>query len=510
MTDYLLLNTLLSALMAGVLWSLGDTPPRCRFWICLLALGCWLVPWPLIDLSLLLPQTVSGPALIWWEATEAVTKSSGQAAATSRIEPFSIFLLAGALGLMVLILRLVGQAMHLRELAYRSSCGESLWAATGISRVPGVRVRIVSGLGNAFISGYRNPIVWVGKELVSSESLVGVLRHECTHIQQNDNYYRLLIGAIRHIFWWNPIVNFFGMRANEYIELSCDQRCQQLDQRYQSHLATALLESHAGTAAAATFSPFFGKARFNLKRIKQLDKRFTMTSRHIVTAGIGLLLSAFIAISPSLGNPAANQEKTVYELHVTTTDEQPQGTNRRTVNTEFRGGDEAVEAMMRLARELPVELQRESEGNRQILRVTSPSNALTHELMSVFENTELRYLASMGAPKEPAYSDASLQVDVSVQLNEAAPEAVTLISKNGEWSGASVNDLVVRVKPQLIENEEQQQVLVESEISKRQDGALVVLHKPRLLVTLAKEAVMRFFNDQGEELITLRFKVTSV
>lgn len=510
MTDYLLLNTLLSALMGGILWSLGDTPPRCRFWICLLALGCWLVPWPLIDLSLLVPQTVSGPALIWWEATEAVTQSSGQATAKSRIEPLTLFLLAGALGLMVFLLRLVGQAMHLKKLAYRSSSGESLWAATGVSRVPGVRMRIVPGLRNAFISGYRNPIVWVGQELVSSDFLVGVLRHECTHIQQNDNYYRLLIGAIRHMFWWNPIVTFFGVRANEYIELSCDQRCQQLDQSYQTHLATALLERHTGTATAATLSPFFGKAGFNLKRVKQLDKRFDMTSRHIIIAGTGLILSAFIAISPSLGNSADDQEKTIYELHVTTADELPQGTNRKTVNTEFRGGDEAVEAMIQLARELPVELQRESDKNRQILRVTSPSNALTHQLMSVFENTKLHYLASMGAPDEPSYSDASLQVDVSVQLNEQAPESVTLVSKNGEWSGVSVNDLVVRVKPQLIENEERQQVLVESEISQRQDGALLVLHKPRLLVTLADEAVVRLFNDQGKQLITLRFKVTSV
>ncbi|MDZ7789168.1 MAG: hypothetical protein U5L08_01470 [Xanthomonadales bacterium] len=108
------------------------------------------------------------------------------------------------------------------------------------------------------------------------------------------------------------------------------------------------------------------------------------------------------------------------------------------------------------------------------------------------------------------YSDASLQVDVSVQLNEQAPESVTLVSKDGEWSGVSVNDLVVRVKPQLIENDEQQQVLVESEISQRQDGALVLLHKPRLLVTLAEEAVMRFLSDQDEQLLTLRFKVTSL
>ncbi|MDZ7789167.1 MAG: M56 family metallopeptidase [Xanthomonadales bacterium] len=309
MTDYLLLNTLLSALMGGILWSLGDTPPRSRFWICLLALGCWLVPWSLIDLSLLIPQTVSAPALIWWEATEAATQSSVQATASGRIEPLTLFLLAGTLGLMVFLLRLVGQAMHLKKLAYRSFSGESLWAATGVSRMPGVSVRIVPGLRNAFISGYRKPIVWVGQELVSSDFLVGVLRHECTHIQQNDNYYRLLIGAIRHMFWWNPIVAFFGARANEYIELSCDQRCQQLDQRYQTHLATALLERHTETATAATLSPFFGKAGFNLKRVKQLDKRFAMTFRHKIIAGTGLMLSAFIAISPRSATQRSTKRK---------------------------------------------------------------------------------------------------------------------------------------------------------------------------------------------------------
>lgn len=457
-----------------------------------------------------MPQPVSAPALIWWEATEAVTKPSGHSTAGSWLKPLVLFILAGGLGLLVFSLRLVGQAMHLKNLAYHASSGDSVWVKAGGPRVPEVCVRIIPGMRNAFISGYRKPTIWLGQALSESCALAGVLRHECMHIQQNDNYYRLLIGAIRHFFWWNPIVIVFCTRANENIELSCDQRCQQIDQSYQAHLATALLEKYTEPAPEATLSPFFGRARFNLKRLEQLDKRFVMTYRHISLAILGLLLSGFIAISPSLGNSQAEEDETLYELHVATTDQRPQGTNRRTVNTEFRGGDKAVSEMMRMAKELPVEVLKESDGDRQILRITSPSDAVTHELMSVFEGTELHYLSSMGAPHEPASSDASLQVDVSLQINEEAPESVTLVSENGEWSGASVNDLVVRVKPQLIDNDEQQQVLVESEISRRQDSDLVVLHRPRLLVNLADEAVMVFLNDQDEKLIRLRIKVTSL
>lgn len=151
MTDYLLLNTLLSALIGAILWSLRDAPPRCRLWTCLMALGCWLVPWPLIDLSFLMPQPVSAPALIWWEATEAVTKPSGHSTAGSWLKPLVLFILAGGLGLLVFSLRLVGQAMHLKNLAYHASSGDSVWVKAGGPRVPEVCVRIIPGMRNAFI-----------------------------------------------------------------------------------------------------------------------------------------------------------------------------------------------------------------------------------------------------------------------------------------------------------------------------------------------------------------------
>jgi hypothetical protein len=305
MLTWLLVNVGLSVLALVFITLNGSAPHRLRFCAGFVALAAWLVPWSLVpelmpdlfhlrlaqvEQSLTLGSArLTGVAPLVILATGAVPLTPDFLVFTL---PQLLFIALGAIGFLLFLWNLGSHHARLRRLGRTSSDGNWLWQRAGMNAECPVLVQ--HQISGAFSSGLLRPRIWVHGDLVGSNQLPTRLRHELTHIRQHDNWYLLLITLVEKLLWWNPLVWYLGRSTRELQELSCDEQCQRSISDYPVRLAQLMLDSaRAGsTPAVMTLSAnIFSKPNPNIKRIKLLERSYTMKTRHLVSAAASVVIA---------------------------------------------------------------------------------------------------------------------------------------------------------------------------------------------------------------------------
>ena len=71
--------------------------------------------------------------------------------------------------------------------------------------------------------GVIKPVILLPESLMKSpEKMNLAVRHELTHIQQQDFGTHLVISAIQSLFWFHPLVHVLSNQIVEYREMRCD------------------------------------------------------------------------------------------------------------------------------------------------------------------------------------------------------------------------------------------------------------------------------------------------
>lgn len=74
-----------------------------------------------------------------------------------------------------------------------------------------------------FTTGVFRPKVVLPKQRFSEEELGIILKHEFTHLKRKETFYKLAMGLMKGVNWFNPVIIFFAKEFNNYSELTCDE-----------------------------------------------------------------------------------------------------------------------------------------------------------------------------------------------------------------------------------------------------------------------------------------------
>lgn len=163
-----------------------------------------------------------------------------------------------------------------------------------------VQIKTCDAINSPMAYGLLWPVVLLPEntDWADENQLTYVLTHEYVHIRRGDLGWKLLLTAALCLHWFNPLVWLMYIRANQDLELACDEtvvRILGLDNR--KNYAYALL-----AAAESTFSPFcltYTTKNHMEERIRAIMKMKKKSTAVIICAAVLVAgISAVFATSP--------------------------------------------------------------------------------------------------------------------------------------------------------------------------------------------------------------------
>jgi hypothetical protein len=265
-----------------------DAPPRLKFWIAMLGLMAWIVPWPLIEVPALFAGQPSAAGWLqegtwiagWLQEGVRIAGAHARLATpmtpmeSPRFVPPAAWIVLLAPGLVWFAFDYAAHRRMLRAWRGNSREGRALLrllpSGLAMPRARSAHIRIVAGSAAAAASGVWTPTLWIGERL-SGEALRAALVHEHCHVQTRDPLWLLLIQLIKRAYCWNPVVALLSRQAELWLEADCDRRCARILGRSSYSAILARLILSAQRPAHAVASLFVTLSR-NLRRLELLRR----------------------------------------------------------------------------------------------------------------------------------------------------------------------------------------------------------------------------------------------
>ncbi|MCT6700007.1 M56 family metallopeptidase [Rheinheimera sp. 4Y26] len=323
MMDYLITNLAISVSLLLAVLLLKSAPARVSFYLLMLALCSWFMPWQLMPglfpgkmqlESFIGVDTIRVQTALLPLPTAETALQSGAAEPDWLMHLSWDWLATAALipGVLLFLYRVWNYRSMLRQLQQDAIDEPHL---SSLSQPYPVKVTRLNTA--AIATGIFKPTIWLNPQLLSRPELRSVLLHENTHLQQGDLRWLWLICLTESLFWWNPVCALLARKARQMQELSCDERCfALLQQQYQFDLASLLLKPLSGPAPQSwSVGPMLAMVNspdFNMQRVKMLNKEKVMKIQHLLTMMTAVSISTFAAahISQQQTPAAATVEAT--------------------------------------------------------------------------------------------------------------------------------------------------------------------------------------------------------
>ena len=295
----------ISALALLTLYLLNTSPARLRFYICIIGLNAWLIPWSSLTLptppqilqqpkhaieSIVLPQIEKlEPVLLNHNPfsknrtaptkTNLATKPKPAFNSYSKLTYIWVFVFALGIGFLLFAYDLFHYFALQRYWLKNSNPANQLWRIAGFKIQP-YEIRTLDNEGPGMTTGFRKPIIWIEKSYTEPQKIRAILLHEMTHIKQYDPVWLWFVNLVQRLFWWNPIVYWLAVQARQLIELSCDESCDQqlANGNYRQDLIEIVLGEQRATNHYA-LGIHLAK-NFNLKRILYLRNQHPLNLKH--------------------------------------------------------------------------------------------------------------------------------------------------------------------------------------------------------------------------------------
>lgn len=226
-----------------------------------------------------------------------------------------------ALGALIGLIGLVASLARVRALKRRSSpldgtLADELPWLTEVAPGREIYLRLSYETETPVAIGFRRPVILIPTELATADGLAAIeslILHEHAHLRRNDDWTNLLQRAIERVFWFNPVVWFFGRRIALEREIASDDAV--VEKTGEAHAyATSLwklvremrMPEHAVVAPGALLT----RKQITVRIEQLLDKKRARLHRSPVAAlGValaGVLAVGFVATSaPAVELPAA-------------------------------------------------------------------------------------------------------------------------------------------------------------------------------------------------------------
>lgn len=145
--------------------------------------------------------------------------------------------------------------------------------------------------------GIRKPIILLPNTIKQdSEKMNLVLKHELTHISQNDCLSNLLITFTQTLFWFHPFVHFLKRELIDYREIRCDSLVLSEKSVSRKKYAFLLLELLPRPNISKELSVHMAQESSNLKKRIQMITQHT-TNRPIPKRSSGAIFASIILLT---------------------------------------------------------------------------------------------------------------------------------------------------------------------------------------------------------------------
>ena len=157
-----------------------------------------------------------------------------------------------------------------------------------------------------FVMGYPNQLLLLPEEVQKNENLQLLMLHECYHMKQRDNGYKLFLLAANCLLWFHPFAYLLRSISYRDIEIACDEavvkgKSKEERYRYGQFLIDSIQKGKKKNLAYSTF--FYGSKNLMKARISAVmeeKKKWDFPAQAAIllliletaAAGIGLLDSA--------------------------------------------------------------------------------------------------------------------------------------------------------------------------------------------------------------------------
>jgi len=282
MIQYVLINLILSCCALSIN-HLMHIPHRIRFYILMVAVTAWVIPFSFITIELT-QQIIPVLPIQSLQIDEQQLAINTSSKLVWDVTP--IFCVMALMGLIKFIYDLYITSKLVQRLKTQSKPYKNQH-----------NIRLSQTINGAFVSGYFKPIIWIDEQLEQTETLRTVMAHERQHIRANDQFWLLIITFIQRLLWFNPITYLICQKARYSIELSCDEACKlKLGLRhYQTHLAQLIL-LHKAPNPITLNNQVSPKSNFNIYRIKQLNQENTMYIKQKIKLAALSVITSFMCV----------------------------------------------------------------------------------------------------------------------------------------------------------------------------------------------------------------------
>lgn len=97
---------------------------------------------------------------------------------------------------------------------------EAVCREMGLKRPPSLRLSAT--VDSPMALGLLRPLLLLPEEAFHPQELSFILRHELTHCQRHDLWYKLILLAANALHWFNPLIWLLRREAERDLELTCD------------------------------------------------------------------------------------------------------------------------------------------------------------------------------------------------------------------------------------------------------------------------------------------------
>lgn len=212
------------------------------YWGLVIVMFTYLVPWVWVrDLyksigALFRRNAAAGGRLVMGSET---VRGADKFSMTPDVNTMlAITVLWGCIAVLVVLVRSIFYFKRRRKLLGSARLCVSLYAAQGVEGVPEelvsrikrelrirrrVEVLRIPGINASLTLGTFRPVVFLQADC-RDEELELVLRHEFTHIARGDLIVKALMGLVKCLHWFNPLVYLLSAMQESACEKACDER----------------------------------------------------------------------------------------------------------------------------------------------------------------------------------------------------------------------------------------------------------------------------------------------
>lgn len=159
-------------------------------------------------------------------------------------------------------------------------------------------------VSSPFLFGVINLKMIIPNIELSREELEIICRHEFTHYKHHDGFFRILVGLVQAINWFNPMIMAFSHMFYDYGELTCDEQTSNqltiLQKSTYSHLLIRLHEEPYHVSHTVAFSN--DGESFLRRRVSIIMKKTNVkktAAAFILAFSIAILTCPLIAFASS-------------------------------------------------------------------------------------------------------------------------------------------------------------------------------------------------------------------